>query len=124
MKEIELGPEQVRIMRVLWDKERATAQEIRDILNESEPTKLINVQVLLKRMVDKGAVAYDVDNRTYIYYPIVSSRNIVQHAVKKFADHMFGGSIDNMVSFIIKNESISPEILIEIRDLLDKNKKS
>ena len=121
--EIELGPEQMRIMLVLWDKKRATAQEIRDAMSESEPTKLVNVQVLLKRMVDKGAVAYDVENRMYVYYPLVTDRNVILHAVKKFADHMFSGSIDSMVSFIINNEQVSPEVLAKMKKILDENKK-
>ena len=120
---IELGPEQMRIMRVLWDKKRATAQEIRDVMNESEPTKLVNVQVLLKRMVDKGAVAYDVENRMYTYYPLVSNRSVILHAVKKFADQTFSGSIDSMVSFIISNEQVSPEVLREIKELLHEDEK-
>ena len=39
MEGIELGPEQMKIMRVLWQKKRATAQDIRVALNESGPDK-------------------------------------------------------------------------------------
>lgn len=123
MKKIELGPEQLRIMRIIWDKERATAQEITDVLNESEPTKLVNVQMLLKKMVAKGAVAYDVENRTYIYHALVNDKNVIHHAVHKFIDHVFAGSLDDMVSYIMKNEDVSDKVLNDIKNMIDKKEK-
>jgi len=119
MEKIELGPEQMKIMRVLWRRKRATARDIRRALNESGQTKLINVQVLLKRMVDKGAVAYDRKDRTYIYYPLVSDKNVLQHALDRFVDHVFEGSMNDLVSFIVNNRHVSSEALHEIKKMLD-----
>ena len=118
MPNIEFGPGQIKIMRVLWDKKSATAQEIADALNEIEQTKLINVQMIFKRLVEKGAVSYDVDNRTYIYYPLVCNNNVIQHAVHSFMDHIFAGSVDDMVSYLIKNERVSSEVLQKIKKMI------
>ena len=114
MSTIEFGPEQIKIMRVLWEKKKATAQDIADALSETEPTKLVNVQMILKRLVEKNAVSFDVRNREYVYYPIVNNKKVVKHAVKRFVDHIFAGSVDDLVSFILNNEKVSPEVLEEI----------
>ena len=124
MEKIELGPEQMKIMRVLWRRKRATAQDIKVELSESEPTKLVNIQVLLKRMVDKGAISYDIENRTYIYFPLVNDRNVLQHALDRFVDHVFDGSMTDMVSFIFNNRQVSSEVLHEIKKMLDESERT
>lgn len=122
MSKIELGKEQIKVMRVLWEKKRATAQEIADILGIEEPTKLVCVQMLLRRLVQKKIVAYDVDDRTYIYYPLVKQEHVTRYAFQSFVDHIFAGSTDDMVSYILKNEPLSENIMNEIRNLLEKEK--
>ena len=119
MPAIEFGPEQIKIMRVLWDTKKSTAQEIVDILNKVEPTKLVNVQMILKRLVEKGAVAYDVRDRMYVYYPLVNNNHVIQHAVRKFVENIFAGSVDDLVSYILKNEKVSPEVLEKIRNKIN-----
>ena len=119
MPMLELGKEQMRVMRVLWEMKRASAQEITNALNEDEPTKLVCVQMLLRRLVQKKAVSYDVDNRTYRYFPLIRQEQVTNHALRTFIDHIFAGSTDEMVSYVLKNEPVSPEVLNEIRNLLD-----
>lgn len=122
MPDLEFGQEQMKVMRVLWEKNRATAQEITDAINETEQIKHISVQMLLRKLVQKGAIDYDVENRTYIYYPLVNKEKAINNAMGNFVDHIFAGSKDDLVSYIIKNEYISEKKLKEIRTLLDEDK--
>jgi len=109
MATIEFGSVQIKIMRVLWEQKIATAQEITDKLSETEPTKLVNVQMTLKRLVEKGAVSYDVRDRTFIYYPLVDCSDAVRHAVHTFVDRVFDGSVDDLMLSIIDNEMDSQD---------------
>ncbi len=68
MPRLEVGKGQMKVLRVLWEKKRATAQDITDILNRTEPIKFSTVYTFLRLMVKNGVVGYDVDQRTYIYY--------------------------------------------------------
>ncbi|MBN1290896.1 MAG: BlaI/MecI/CopY family transcriptional regulator [Candidatus Latescibacteria bacterium] len=121
MTELEFGQEQMKVMRVLWEKKHATAQQITDAINETEPIKHISVQMLLRKLVQKGAIGYDVENRTYIYYPLVNKEKTINNAMRNFVNHIFAGSKDDLVSYIIKNEFISEKKLKEIRALLNKD---
>lgn len=120
MSKLEIGKGQMRVMRVLWEKKRATAQEVTDELNRSEPTKFSTVSTFLRALVRKGAADYDVDNRTYIYYPLIGEEKVAQHAVNDLIDHVFDGSMEGFVSFIIKNKYIPPGDLEKIKKLIDK----
>ena len=90
----------------------------------ADPTKLVNVQVLLKRMVDKRAVSYTIENRAYVYFPLLSDRNVLQHALDRFVDHVFDGSMTEMVSFLINNRHVSSEVLHDIKNMLDESERT
>lgn len=123
MSKLEIGRGQIRVLRVLWEKGRATAQEITDILNRTEPVKFSTVATFLRTLARKGVVGYDVEKRTYVYYPLVKEYCVANHAVKDLINHIFAGSTEGFVSFIIKNRYIAPEELDKIREMLDNKEK-
>ncbi|MFC1539043.1 BlaI/MecI/CopY family transcriptional regulator [Candidatus Latescibacterota bacterium] len=123
MKKLEIGKGQMKVLRVLWEGKRVTAQEVTDILNKSEPIKFSTVSTFLRSLVRKGAAAYDVDNRTYIYYPLVKEEEVAEYALNDMIDHVFAGSVDGFVSFIIKNKYFPPDELEKIRKLVEKEEK-
>jgi BlaI family transcriptional regulator, penicillinase repressor len=123
MTKLDIGKGQMKVLRVLWEKERATAQEVTDILNRTEPVKFSTVSTFLRTLVKKGVVGYDVEQRTYIYYPLVKETSIADHAVKDLIDHIFAGSTEGFVSFIVKNRYIAPDELDKIRKLLKNGEK-
>ena len=58
MTPTQLGRMQLLIMQTLWKAGRATAREITDALNESEPVAHSTVQTLLRTLEDKGAISH------------------------------------------------------------------
>lgn len=114
------GRVQLRIMQVLWEKERANAREITLALNKIEPIAHSTVQTLLRKLEQKKAVDHDVEERTFIFYPLVRADQVTHHAFRDFVDRIFAGSTGGLVSYLIKNEYISPDELGEVRALLDK----
>ncbi len=123
MQKLDIGKGQMKVLRVLWYKKRATAQEITDILNRTEPIKFSTVSTFLRTLVRKKVVGYDVEQRTYIYYPLVMEENIANHAVRDLVDHVFEGSIQGFVSFILKKKYVSPEELAKIQEMIDKEER-
>lgn len=67
-----LGRVQLLIMQVLWDKGRATAREITDAINASEPIAHSTVQTLLRGLEEKGAVSHEAEGRTFVFLPLVA----------------------------------------------------
>ncbi|MCE5250250.1 BlaI/MecI/CopY family transcriptional regulator [bacterium] len=119
MTELEIGSGQMKVLRALWKEKRATAQKLTEILNETEPIKFSTVSTFLRILVKKGVVAFDVDKRTYIFYPLVKEKDIANHAVMNLIDHVFAGSKEGFVSFIINNNYIEPDELKKIKAMID-----
>ena len=119
MTELEIGRGQMKVLRVLWKKKKATAQEITDTLNKVEPVKFSTVSTFLRILVRKGVIGFNIDKRTFIYYPVVKEEDIANHAVMDLIDHVFAGSKEGFVSFILKNKYIESGELKKIREMID-----
>ena len=78
-----LGRVQLMIMRVLWQRRRATAREITDALNRRQPVAHSTVQTLLRKLEGKAAVAHDVDGRTFVFYPLVEEEKVQRGAGRR-----------------------------------------
>lgn len=119
MKELKIGRGQMKVLRALWKKKRATVHELTDMLNKIEPIKFSTVSTFLRTLVRKGVVGYDVEKRTYIFYPLVKKEDVANHAVMDLIDHIFAGSKEGFVSFILKNKYIKPDELQKIQEMID-----
>ncbi|MFC1607680.1 BlaI/MecI/CopY family transcriptional regulator [Candidatus Latescibacterota bacterium] len=119
MTKYELGSGQMKVMRVLWDKRRATAQDIIDELSRDEIARRSTIQSFLRILLKKGIIDYDTEDRTFIYYPVVEKEEIDNYAFQGFVDHVFNGSLDGFISFFAKNEVMTAEKKEQIRRLLE-----
>ena len=123
MTDSELGRIQTRIMNVLWESEKATAREITDELKKYEPIDHKNVQTILRRLEKKGAVSHDIDDRTFIYYPLMKDDNYVSGQVRNFIDSTFQGSVKSLVSALVESDDLSLDELKKIIDIVDDKEK-
>ncbi|MFC1541676.1 BlaI/MecI/CopY family transcriptional regulator [Candidatus Latescibacterota bacterium] len=123
MKNYGFGCLQLRIMHVLWDKKRANAREITDALNVQEPIAHSTVQTILRTLEKKGAIDHDIDDRTFIFYPLVKNEKVVKDELGNFLERLFAGSPGSMVSYLVKNQYISSDELKKISELFEEEDK-
>jgi BlaI family penicillinase repressor len=123
MAEIQLGRMQLRMMQVIWKAGRCTARDITDAMNAQEPTAHSTVQTLLRTLEDKGAVAHEVEGRTFIFYPLVKEGEVQQDATEDLVERVFGGSAGNLVSYLVTSGKVSRKELDEIRKMIDTERK-
>lgn len=118
-----LTDKEASIMDKLWRKdEELITHEIMDMFPEPRP-KLFTVSAFLRILVEKGWVTYRPIGNTYLYKATISreeaGRNVVNSLISKF----FNGSISDMVSSLINDESIGEEELKELLDIIEQNEK-
>ena len=118
-RSIRVGAVQMQILRVLWDKGRATAREITDVMKERAPIAHSTVQTLLRQLEAKGAVGHDVEGRTFFFRPLVSAEEVQRSAAHEVVSRAFDGSAFGLVAHLVKNEPISHDELARIRKLID-----
>jgi BlaI family penicillinase repressor len=113
---------QHRIMRILWQRKKANAREITEALNHDEVVAHSTVQTLLRKLEDKGAVGHEIDDRTFVFFPLVDEQKAAKTATHELVDRVFGGSIAGLVAHLFEHEKIPPAELKKIRKLIDDGK--
>jgi BlaI family penicillinase repressor len=119
MTATQLGRVQLLIMQTLWKFGRATAREITEALNESEPIAHSTVQTLLRSLEEKGSIAHEVEGRTFVFVPLVKEDKYKFNATRDLLNRVFGGDVRSLVAHLLQNEKVSRKELDEIRRMVD-----
>jgi BlaI family transcriptional regulator, penicillinase repressor len=117
-----LGRVQLMIMQTLWEKGRANAREITDALNHKEPIAHSTVQTLLRKLEAKDAVSHSVENRTFVFVPLVREDRIKHGATRDLLERVFDGSVAELVAYLLQHERVPDAELQQIRKLIDQQK--
>jgi len=107
----------------LWERGRATAREITDAINASEPIAHSTVQTLLRGLEEKKAVAHEAKDRTFVFFPLVKEHAFKQSATRDLVERVFGGSVESLMAHLLKNEKVSREEIEGIRKLINHHTK-
>jgi BlaI family penicillinase repressor len=108
------------VMRVVWAKHPVTAAEIIEQLSAEDPSwHPKTARTLLARLVQKKALEYDAQGRSYVYEPLVSEQECVAAASESFVDRVFGGSLKPLLVHFVERQELTPEDLRDLRRLLD-----
>jgi|SRR5579883_561549 len=116
---VRLGKVQLQIMQILWRDGEATARQITEELCARSPIAHSTVQTLLRKMEDKGAVAHEQKDRTFVYRPVYREVEVRESATQDLLSRVFNGSVYGLVSHLIRNEQVPSEELARLRELID-----
>ena len=114
-----LGKVQLQIMQVLWERGEATAREITDALNLSEPVAHSTTQTLLRKLEAKDAVTHTVQDRVFVFQPLSQEADTRESAARDLLTRVFGGSVYGLVSHLLKHEAMSEDEMQRLRALID-----
>ncbi len=123
MGTMQLGRMQFRIMQVLWDRERVSARDITDALNEAEPVAHSTVQTLLRQLEAKGAVGHEATGRTFLFFSRLKEDKVKRTAARDLLERVFGGNVGSLVAHLITHERLSKTDLDELHRLIDQERK-
>ena len=114
------------IMHILWDLERSTVSTIREVIAEKTGAKKpphSSVSTIVRILEEKGFIDHKAYGRTYEYFPIVKKEEYSRRTLKKFVADYFDGSMQDLVSFLVKKEDLDLDQLNDLLDQLDASKK-
>ena len=111
-----LTPLELEIMEVLWETGAANVQTVQQGLKRE--LAYTTVQTMLNILHRKGKVKRALKDRAYFYKPAVSRRQVVRQAVNDLVEHLFGGSVENLVMSLVETKHLTPEKLTRLNKLL------
>ncbi|GAB5551920.1 MAG: BlaI/MecI/CopY family transcriptional regulator [Saprospiraceae bacterium] len=116
-----LTKKEEEIMQLFWRQGKAFVKEIRAALPKPLPN-INTVSTVVRRLVDKGYLAYEDFGPIYRYYAIIDKEAYSRQFLAPKLANVFDDSYKNVVAFFAKEEKISKADLEEIIRLIEQNK--
>ncbi|MGE3176329.1 MAG: BlaI/MecI/CopY family transcriptional regulator [Vicinamibacterales bacterium] len=112
---------ELRIMRVLWDRTRATVGEVVDGIEGPDRPAYNSVLTILRILERKGYVTHEKDGRAFVYLPIVDRAQARRSALSQLLSRFFNGSPEALVLDLLGHEQVDEEERRRVRDLLERS---
>jgi predicted transcriptional regulator len=117
---IDLTEVELRVMEVVWQKEKATVAEVVEALAQPSRPAYNTVLTTMTILERKGYLRHTPARlgRAFIYHPVVSRGRASRNAVKRLLNRFFENSAEALVLNVIENEKLSDAELARVRELL------
>src|SRR4051812_8323513 len=104
---------EAQIMDVIWRLGEATAEQIREGLEDRPHDSTI--RTLLRVLETKGYVTHEARGKAFSYRAAIGRQKVQGHALGRVLAQFFGGSAEDLILRLIEDERITPEQLDELR---------
>ncbi len=125
MTDPQLSELQLALMRVLWDRQEATAADVHECLREHDralaPT---TVATLLQRLEKRGLVSHSLRGRTFVYRADVPEHEVRRSMLAKLTDFFFAGDPAALVSHLTGGARLDANELQEVRGMIAARRES
>ena len=110
------------VMKVVWELTTATANQVVAALEAKMAWKPKTVHTLLRRLVAKGALAYNKVGREFHYRSLVDAAHCTHAASRSFLERFFDGHLAPFLAGFLEREKLSPVEVEELRRILSQKR--
>lgn len=120
---MQLSKSEEELMNILWKQKKAFMKDLLDAYEDPKPATT-TIATLLKRMTDKGFVAYQNLGRSREYYPLVKKKDYFSKHVNELIKNFFNDSASQFASFFTQETDLTKEELEDLKALIEKEIKN
>ena len=114
-----LTPQELAIMKVVWQLEKATVRDVYEALRQARPVAYTTVMTMMKILEEKGYLKKTRVERAYLYKPSKPRHQVVGSMVKDFVDRVFDGASGALLVHLAKDRKLSRAEREAIRRLVE-----
>ena len=121
-QEVRISDAEWDVMEAVWTRGQATAADVIDDLAEKRGWNHRTIRTLLARLVEKGALHYEVEGHRYLYRPAVTRQRCVRRESRSFLEKVFAGDVGSLLVHFVKEAEMTPQEVQQLKRLLDEKK--
>ena len=114
----ELTKRELKILEILWEIKKGFVNDIIAKLPDPKPP-YTTVSSIVRILESKGYVDHKTYGNTHEYKPKISKVKYKKQALKSLISNYFEGSLENVVSFMAKENELTEEEANEIATLIE-----
>lgn len=110
---------ELRLMNVLWDKERATVKEVVAALPGAGRPAYSTVLTMLRILEDKGYARHEKRGRAFVYVPVLGRDQARRSAIQRLVTQLFDDSPGSLLLNVIEHDDVDEKELARLRKRLE-----
>ena len=114
---VKLFDSELKVMDVLWKEGDMPAKQISDILKESIGWNMNTTYTVIKKLIDKGAVARS--DPGFVCAPLITRREVQRQETDSLITRLFGGSKAQFLSAFLAEKDLTPAQAAQLRALIE-----
>ena len=107
-----------QLMEYIWQAGKAFMKDLIEAYPEPKPAAT-TIATLLKRMTEKGIIAYTQYGNSREYYPLVEKEDYFSKHVNGLIKNFFNNSASQFASFFTTSTNLTEKELEELRRIID-----
>jgi|SRR6516165_8657384 predicted transcriptional regulator len=115
-----LTGQELEIMKIVWERERATVRDVYEALLEKRKVAYTTVMTMMKILEQKGYLKKSQEERAYVYRAAQPKRQVIGAMVRDFINRVFNGSAEPLLVHLVEEHHLSQKDLEEIARLRTK----
>jgi len=119
----ELTKAEERIMQIIWKLRKAFVKDIIEEMDEEPKPPYNTISSIVRLLEKKGYLGYKAYGKTHEYYPTISKQEYTKTTFSKFFSGYFDNSSASLLSFLVKEQTLSENDIAELRALITQNEK-
>ena len=114
-----LTPQELAIMKVVWQLDKATVRDVYEALREKRAVAYTTVMTMMKILEEKGYLKKTLVERAHVYRPARPRQTVVGAMVRDFVDRVFDGAAGGLLVHLARDGRLSKADRDRIRLLID-----
>jgi len=115
-----VSPAETEILRIVWQLDKATVQEVCDKLPARRKIAYATVQTLLRRLEKKGYLKHRIRGKAHVFFPAVKAEAVIKRSVGDFLERLFGGDPVPLMQYLAEHGKIDTNDIEKLKKLIDK----
>ena len=115
-----VSPAETEILRLVWQLDKATVQEVCDKLPVKRKITYATVQTLLRRLERKGYLKHRIRGKAHVFFAAVKSEKVIKRSVSDFLDRLFGGDPVPLMQYLAEHGKIDADDIEKLKELIGK----
>jgi BlaI family penicillinase repressor len=121
-KHTTLTPQELEIMKLVWERETATVRDIYEALLNKRKIAYTTVMTVMKILETKGYLKKRRQDRAFIYRPAHPKNQVISGMLREFIDRVFNGSAEPLLVHLVKARHLREKDLQKIVRMIEEIK--
>jgi BlaI family penicillinase repressor len=118
-----LGDLEADVMGVVWERGRASVQDVKDALEPGRKLAYTTVMTVMSRLAEKGMLERQKEGRAYWYTPAASREKVAGSLLRSMVNQLYNGATGRAVAHLLNTDAKVDDAELERLEQLIRSKR-